>query len=92
MSNFEAVLRKDPKAVLRSRGIEVSDDVEVRVVSDSERVRFLHIPSPPPEGEVDDRDLSSVQGGWASTPICIGGAAAVVAVVAMSIEATLDNS
>ena len=60
---FSARLKSDPKAVLAEMGAELPDDLEISVVSDSEKVKYVHIPAPPPEGEVSDEDLVGVQGG-----------------------------
>ena len=66
---FRARLESDPKAVLKEMGGQVPDNVQIKVVRDSDRVKYLHIPSPPPEGEISDADLEQAQGG--TTPGCI---------------------
>ena len=66
---FRARLESDPKAVLKEMGGQVPDDVQIKVVRDTDRVKYLHIPSPPPEGEISDADLEKAQGG--TTPACI---------------------
>ncbi len=60
---FAARLESDPKAALAEIGGQIGDDVEIRVVRDTEKVKHVHIPSAPSEGEVSDRDLGQVQGG-----------------------------
>ena len=60
---FAARLESDPKAVLAELGGQVGDDVEVRVVRDTEKVKYVHIPAAPFEGEVSDKDLVQIQGG-----------------------------
>ena len=59
---FRARLESDPKAVLKEMGGQVPDNVQIKVVRDSDRVKYLHIPSPPPEGEISDADLGRVDG------------------------------
>ena len=77
---FRARLESDPKAVLKEMGGQVPDDIQIKVVHDSDRVKYLHIPSPPPEGEVSDADLEKAQGGK-TTPVCISFAVTVVSAV-----------
>ena len=60
---FRARLESDPKAVLKEMGGRVPDDVQIKVVRDTDRVKYLHIPLPPPEGEISDADLEKAQGG-----------------------------
>ncbi len=43
-ADLMARLKADPKAVLKERGIQVPDDVEIKVVQDTEKVRHLVIP------------------------------------------------
>ena len=62
-------MESDPKAALAEIGGEVPDGVEVRVARDTDAVKYLHIPSPPPQGEISDADLVGAQGG--STPLCV---------------------
>jgi len=66
---FRTRLENDPRAVLKEIGGNVPDDVQVKVVRDTDTVKYLHIPSPPPEGEISDADLEKAQGG--TTPFCI---------------------
>ena len=66
---FSARLESEPKAVFAEMGAELPDDLEIRVVSDSDKVKYVHIPAPPPEGEVRDEDLIDSYGG--TTPVCI---------------------
>jgi hypothetical protein len=66
---FRARLESDPKAVLKEMGGQVPDDLEIKVVRDTDRVKYLHIPSPPSEGEISDADLEKAQGG--TTPLCV---------------------
>lgn len=59
---FKRRLISDPAAVLREEGIDVPDDVEVRVVENSERVFYLSLP-PKPSGELSEDQLDKVSGG-----------------------------
>lgn len=59
---FKRRLIADPKAVLREEGIEIPDDVEVRVVENTEKVFYLSLP-PKPSEEVSDEELERISGG-----------------------------
>jgi hypothetical protein len=54
--DFKQRLLSDPRAVLAEHGIDVPEDVEVRVVEDTPRVRHLILP-PSPAGELTDEEL-----------------------------------
>jgi Nitrile hydratase, alpha chain len=54
--DFKRRLLADPRAVLAEHGIDVPDDVEVRVVEDTPRVRHFTLP-PSPAGELADEEL-----------------------------------
>ena len=60
---FAARLQSDPKAVFAEMGGQIDDEVEVRVVRDTDTVKHLHIPAAPLEGEIADADLLGAQGG-----------------------------
>ena len=60
---FAARLESDPKAVFAEMGGQIPDDVEIRVVRDTDTVKHLYIPAAPSEGEITDTDLLSAQGG-----------------------------
>ena len=68
---FRARLDRDPKAALKELGGQVPDDIEIRVVHDTDTVKHLHIPAAPSEGEISDEDLMNAQGG--STWWCASG-------------------
>ena len=58
---FKARLLENPKAVMREHGLEISPDVEVKVVDDSERVRHFLLPANPAT-ELSEEELSPVAG------------------------------
>ena len=60
---FAARLEGDPKAVFAEMGSQIPDDLEIRVVRDTDNVKHLHIPAAPSEGEISDGDLAGAQGG-----------------------------
>ena len=66
---FAARLQSDPKAVFAEMGGQISENVEIRVVRDTENVKHVYIPAPPSEGEISDADLLGAQGG--TTFVCI---------------------
>ena len=65
---FAARLESDPKAVFAEMGGQIPDEVEIRVVRDTDTVKHLHIPAAPSEGEISDGDLAGAHGGitWVS--------------------------
>lgn len=87
---FLKQLQNDPHAVLAEYVGPIDREIEIRVVQDTDETKYLHIASPPPQGEVNDQDLLQVQGG--TTPICIAGgvitALSLVSVSAQSIAQT----
>jgi nitrile hydratase subunit alpha len=51
----------DPRGVLREFGVELADDVEVRVVDSTADVRYLVIPCRPPGTEdLSEDDLAAL--------------------------------
>ena len=56
-------LESDPRAALTETGHEVPEDVEVRLVRDSDNVRYLHVPTAPYEDDLSDADLMVANGG-----------------------------
>jgi Nitrile hydratase, alpha chain len=64
---FRARLESDPKSALAELGGKVADGVELKVVFDTDKVKYLHIPSSPPEGEISDSDLMGAHGGLTIT-------------------------
>jgi hypothetical protein len=65
-------LLADPAAVLTEYGIEVPEDVELRVVEDTDQVRYLVLP-PSPGDDLSDEELGG--GGavaWCYCGLCGG--------------------
>jgi nitrile hydratase alpha subunit len=51
----------DPRGVLREFGVELADDVELRVVDSTADIRYLVIPRRPPGSDgMDERELASL--------------------------------
>ncbi|MDP5216874.1 hypothetical protein Q5Y75_06560 [Ruegeria sp. 2205SS24-7] len=65
---FAQELLADPKSALKPHGFVTDDDVEIKVVRDSEKLRHVCIPAAPSEGEIGEEDLLRAQGG--TTPVC----------------------
>ena len=65
-------LLKDPSSVLREHGIDVAAGVEIRVVENTDKVRYLTLPAKPTTDvtELNDEDLTAVAGGLAFTFVC----------------------
>ena len=68
---FAARLEGDPKAVFAEMGRRIDDEVEIRVVRDTDKVKHLHIPAAPSEGEISDGDLAGAQGGLTSHQLTV---------------------
>jgi hypothetical protein len=62
---FGARLDSDPRSVLAEIGGKFPDDIEIKVVRDTDAVKYLHIPAAPWEGEISDAELLGAQGGTA---------------------------
>ena len=85
---YRAKLEDDPKSILADMGKKVPENMEIRVVSDTDNVKYLHIPSAPPEGEISDDDLLGVQGG--TTPLCLSIAATIISTIGQTVLITID--
>lgn len=72
---FMAQLETDPRAALIAAGHDIPEDVEVKIVRDTDKKRFLHVPAAPQEGEISDSDLLNAQGG--TTFVCVATAGLV---------------
>jgi hypothetical protein len=60
---FRQRLLTDPATVLRERGIEAPDGVQVRIVEDTEQIMHLVLPPMPAEAALSDRQLAQITGG-----------------------------
>ena len=85
---FRTRLDRDPKSVLAEFGAQLPDGVEIKVIQDTDKVKYLHIPSPPPEGEITDADLEASQGG--STPGCYAASLFTAAALSAGISAPIS--
>ncbi|WP_372571986.1 nitrile hydratase subunit alpha [Ruegeria jejuensis] len=85
---YRAQLQNDPKAALAEFGAQISDDVEIEFVMDTENVKYLHIPYAPAYGEISDSDLLNAVGG--STPLCYSAAVSIAAAVTAGISAGIS--
>lgn len=65
---FRTQLQRDPHKALDEYFGPIDSDIEIRVVQDTEQTKYLHVPPPPPQGEISDYDLVDAQGG--TTRIC----------------------
>lgn len=59
---FKQRLISDPQGVLREQGAPVPDNVEIRVVENTDQVFYLVLP-PMPAEEITDEQLEAVSGG-----------------------------
>jgi hypothetical protein len=68
---LKARLLSEPKAVLREHGLEMTPEIEVKVVEDSERVRHFVLPANP-VGELTEEELSPTSGADSFSGWCRG--------------------
>jgi|GEM_PF-415632 len=59
--SFKQRLIDDPADVLREEGIEVPDDVELKVVEETDQTRYLVLPSSP-AADLEDEELGGTVG------------------------------
>src|SRR5262249_39954625 len=61
--SFKRRLLADPAAVLKEQGIGVPAGVGVRVVENTDQVRYLTLPNRSGKGELSEEELAAVAGG-----------------------------
>lgn len=67
---FKARLLASPAATLREQGIDVPASAEVRVVEDTDRVVYVHLPAQPVTHELTMGQLAQVVGGKVKIDFC----------------------
>jgi hypothetical protein len=70
---FARELRSNPKAVVeREMGMKLGDDVEIKVLEETQKTMYLVLPEKPqaPQGELSDEQLAAAAGG---IHICAAG-------------------
>ena len=60
---YKARLLSDATSVLKDEGIDYGPGIEVRVVENTDNVRYVTLPLPPRETELSEEQLSRVSGG-----------------------------
>jgi hypothetical protein len=60
--DFKAKLVADPKTVLKENGLAIPDDVEYRIVENTDKIVHLILPLKPTE-QLSEEDLEHVAGG-----------------------------
>ena len=62
---LKARFMADPKAVLKEHGLDVPDNLDVKVVENADDCVHITLPAPP-AGDMDlsDDELSNAAGGW----------------------------
>ncbi|MDP5218169.1 hypothetical protein Q5Y75_13145 [Ruegeria sp. 2205SS24-7] len=71
-------LETDTRAALEEMVGPLPEGVEFRVVADTDKIAYLHIPQQPSEREVSDADLHAAQGG--STLFCLSVGATIAGI------------
>lgn len=66
---FKKALVDNPKEALRQLGLQISEDVEVKVVEESAKVVYLVLPVNP--DELTDEQLDGASGGLGVPIVCI---------------------
>jgi hypothetical protein len=71
---FKERLLQDPPSALREFGIDVPAGAEIRVVENTEKVRYITLPAKPVADatELDERELAAVAGGFTSSTFFCG--------------------
>ncbi|MDP5216898.1 NHLP leader peptide family RiPP precursor [Ruegeria sp. 2205SS24-7] len=86
---FARALEANPRAALAEFGNNLPENVDIRVVRDTEKVKYLHIPAVPVDMELSDADLISAQGG--TTPLCGVILGSIISVASVSVSATFTK-
>lgn len=86
---FARALEMNPRAALAEFGNDLPENVDIRVVRDTEKVKYLHIPAVPVDMELSDADLISAQGG--TTPLCSVILGSIISVGSVSVSATFTK-
>ena len=88
--DFRKKLTDDPKSILYSMGADIPENLEIRVIYDTDKMKYLHIPTAPPEGEISDEQLYHAQGGIWTTPWCVAIAITATVVTASGVLTVID--
>jgi hypothetical protein len=60
---YKARLLTDATSVLKDEGIDYGPGIEVKIVENSDSVRYITLPLPPAEAELSEEQLGRVAGG-----------------------------
>jgi hypothetical protein len=66
--DFKAKLLADPMTVLKEYGLAIPQDVEFRVVENTDKIVYLILP-PEPAGQLSEEELERVAGGFTQITI-----------------------
>ena len=64
---YKARLLADATSVLKEEGIDYGSGVEVKIVENTDSIRYITLPRPPGESELSEEQLERVAGGRRST-------------------------
>lgn len=86
---FATALQENPRDALSTYFGDLPDDLDIRVVRDTENTRYVHVPTVPEGGEISDADLALSQGG--TTFGCLMSATvAISATVTVSMSVSVE--
>ncbi|MEX0351355.1 MAG: hypothetical protein AB3N15_18180 [Paracoccaceae bacterium] len=86
---FATDLQENPKDAVSAYLGDLPDDLDIRVVRDTENTCYVHIPAAPEGGEISDADLALTQGG--TTFGCLMSATvAISATVTVSMSVSVE--
>ena len=84
--------RRIPATVFAEMGGRMPEGLDIKVVCDSDKVRYLHIPSPPPMDEISDEDLQMGRGGSLTYCVILGVGVAMAAATAVGYSVAITVS
>ena len=80
---LKARFMADPKAVLKEHGLDIPDNLDVKVVENADDCVHITLPAPPAgHGNLSDEELSNAAGG---TPFLFGTVVVLGATIAVPI-------
>lgn len=91
---FRKAFIDDPKTLLIDAGAELDDDVEIRVIENTDKIRYILLPALPSSvGDLTDEQLALIAGGGSTsaTQNVVGNTEAVANVVGATEGAAVND-